>query len=205
MLFEGQARVSGANGPVARGFDGSVMTYDSHARYMDAVLRGNVFLAANQSGVTSQAGLSATTPVLSLYNPKGNNKNAVLLWAGAANIIAVATTQVVWVAANFNIAAAATTGTVAIISNALIGNSNQPSISAFTAATLPAAPIAVAMLGTVGTVAVTSWAQVPSFGRYFDGSIVLAPGASLSIQTSAASGTSGLLCEFAWEEVPILA
>ncbi len=205
MLAEIKQLVTGAVNTLRGSFDNCAVTQDGHARYQEAVQRGNVYMTANQSGVTSQAGLSGTTPVLSLFNPKGNNKNLVLLYAGAVEIVATATTHVVWLAANVNIAAAAVTGTVATITNALVGNGNSPSASAFTAATLPATPIAIAMIGTVGTVAVTSWAQAPSFGRYFDGTVIVAPGGALSIQTSAASGASGLLCEFIWEEIPFSA
>lgn len=206
MIAEGRNIVTGAVNSLRQSFDTSLVSQDAHARYQEAVMRGNVFMVASQSGVTSQAGLSLTTPVLTLFNPKGNNKAAVLIWAGGVEIVATATTHVVWLAANNNIAAAAVTGTASTVTaNALIGNGNNPSITVLTAATLPAAPIAVAMLGTLGTVAVTSWAQGQVFGKYFDGSVILAPGGALSIQTSAASGTNGLLCEYIWEEIPATA
>lgn len=204
MLLEGQARVSGANGPVARGWDQSVMTYDSHGRYMDAVLRGNVFITANQSAGTTQAGLSATTPVLTLFNPKGNNKFGVLLYAGFTDIVANAAGAAFWLAANINIAAAAVTGTAATVSNALLGNNNNPSLTALTAATLPAAPIAVCQIASGFTGAVTTIPYIAAAGREFAGSIILAPGSAISIQSSTASG-AGLFCEYIWEEVPITA
>ncbi len=188
---------------VARGsYDNSVVTQDGHARYQEAVLRGNCFISTNQTGVTTQAGLSGTTPGLTLANPKGNNKNLVLWFAAGTHNVANATASVTWLAANINNAAAAVTGTVATFSNCLVGNTNSPSAQILTAATLPAAPIAIATLGFCGTVAVTTPQMILPLGRFFDGLVCVAPGGALSIQTSAASGTNGLFSEFVWEEVP---
>ena len=186
--------------------DGSGVVADAHARYYEAIVRGNAFVVANQTGVTSQAGLSGTTPVLTLYNPAGSGVNGVVLWAGAFSIVAVAAGMMVWLAANTNIAAAAVTGTATSAHrNLLLGNGKQPSLQPLLAATLPTAPVAIAMLGDVpGTIALNSQMPIQTFYREVAGGIILAPGSALSFQTSTASGTSGLLCEVAWEEVPIL-
>jgi hypothetical protein len=39
------------------------------------------------------------------------------------------------------------------------------------------------------------------YHRWFDGCLVIAPGTAVSIQTSTASGASGLWSEFIWEEI----
>lgn len=189
---------SGARGS----FDACTVTMDGHARYQEAVMRGNVFVTANQTAGTTQAGLSATTPVLTLFNPKGNNKVGVLIYAGATFIVANAAGAAVWLAANINIAAAAVTGTAATVTNALLGNNNSPSLLAFTASTLPAAPIAISQLASGVTGAVTTAPYVLPAGRFYDGSVILMPGSAISIQSSTASG-AGTFCEYIWEEVLI--
>ena len=191
---------------VLRGSEGGEGIFgQAHARYYESIVRGNAFVVANQSGVTSQAGLSATTPVLSLYNPAGSGVNGVVLWAGAFSIVVVAAGMMIWLAANTNIAAAATTGTATTAHrNLLLGNGKSPQLQPLLAATLPAAPVAIAMLGDFpGTLALNSQPPTATFYRDIAGGIILAPGSTLSFQTSTASGAAGLLCEVAWEEVAI--
>ena len=171
-------------------------------QFSDAALRGKVFACANQTGVTTQAGLSGTTPALTLYNPKGSTVNAVMLYAGCVMTVVNAAAAVVWLAANTSPIAAAVTGTKAGVCS-LIGSEAISQVQAFTAATLPAAPTAICQLGVGLTGAITLLPSMPAIGRYFRGEIVIAPGGAVSFQTSTASGASGFFGEFIWEEAPI--
>lgn len=182
---------------------GAGITSLGFARYYESVVRGNCFGVANQAGVTSQAGLSVTTPVLTLYNPAGSGYNGVLLYAGSVATIAVAASMTIWLGVNTNIAAAAVTGTATTAHrNLLLGNGAQPHLQPLLAATLPATPVAIATLGLVpGTLAVNSQNPFYVIGREFAGSVILAPGSALSLQTSTASGAAGLWGEFMWAEV----
>src|SRR3990167_681827 len=89
--------------------DDYLIAQDSFAA---AVERGRCYTVANQSGVTSQAGLSATTPVLTLYNPAGSGVNGRLWFAGATIEVAAATAGSIVLAAGTNTVAAAVTGTL---------------------------------------------------------------------------------------------
>lgn len=177
---------------------------DSQASFQDAVERGNVYSVCSQAGVTSQAGLSATTPVLALANPTGSGVNGVLWFAGCSFTVVFAAIAAVWLAAGTNVAAAAVTGTLSTTHrNLKLGAGAGNKINAFLAGTLPAAPVGVALLGVGLTGAVNLMPQLPTMGRWFNGGIILAPGTNLSIQTSAASGASGTWCEYIWEEVAV--
>lgn len=204
MLAEGRNLISNAVTPLRSTYDTSAGVQDTHGRYQEAVMRGNCYATANQTAGTTQAGLSATTPVLTLFNPRGNNKAGVLLYAGATFIVANAAGNAIWLAANINIAASAVTGTAATVSNCALGNANNPSLLAFTAATLPATPIAICQLASGLTGAVTQVPYVLPAGRFFDGSIILMPGSAISIQSSTASG-AGTFCEYVWEEILVSA
>lgn len=173
----------------------------ANSALQEAVLRGNCYAAANQSGVTSQAGLSATTPVLSLYNPLGSGVNLVLWYASVQLPVACAAAAIVWLAANTNLSAAATTGTAAVQRNLFLGSANAPKGQPLLAATLPATPVAVSQIGMGLTGAITTVPSMLPLERWFNGSVIVKPGATISIQTSTASGASGLLGEFIWEEV----
>lgn len=181
---------------------GAMSAAFSQASYQAAVERGNVFGVCNQSGITTQAGLSATTPALTLYNPAGSGKIGVLWYAGATFTVAFTAAAVIWVAANTNVAAAAVTGTLTTAHrNLKLGATNNPGLIPLLAATLPAAPVAIATLGAGLTGVITTVPQVAPLGRLFDGGIELLPGTAISIQTSTASGASGTFCDYIWEEM----
>ena len=207
MFIQGQvgpqALGAGSQPIIRAGASGELNTADAHARYQEAVYRGNCFWVADQAAAALAAGLSASPVNVCLFNPKGNNKLAVILWAGIVSTVAPAAIVGVWLGVNTNIAAAAVTGTAAAPQNALVGNQNRSSISAFTTATLPAAPVAAVVLGALFTGAITTIPQQQSIGRWFDGSLILAPGAAISFQGSAASGAAACFADWCWEEIPV--
>lgn len=194
-----QSGLSGSSVPSMNKY-GSAYTQDD---FLAAVEKGRCFAVCNQTGVTSQAGLSATTPVLTLYNPVGSGVNGRLWYAGCTNEVSAATAGSIVLAVGTNTVAAAVTGTLTTSHRNLKlgGTSAQGNkVVAFTAATLPAAPVAIAILGVLKTGAITTIPEQAAMGRHFNGSVILTPGCNLSIQTLVASGASGLLCEFVWEE-----
>ena len=182
---------------------GGMLTAPISASLQEAVLKGNCYGWCSQTGVTSQAGLSATTLVGVLYNPLGSGKRAVLWFAGASFNVVFAAVASIFVAVNTNTAAAAIAGTLSTTHrNLLLGGANNPVCVPRLASTLPAAPVAIAILGQGLTGAVNLMPHTVPLGRWFNGSIVLQPGTALSLQTGAASGASGMFCEYIWEEIP---
>jgi hypothetical protein len=183
---------------------GGWLTAPVSARFQEAVLRGNCFGVAQAAGVASQAGLSATTPVLTLYNPAGSGKNAVLWYAAASFGVANNAAATVWLAANTNTAAAAPTGTLTTTHrNLLLGSANNPAVTPLLAATLPAAPVGIAMLGIGLTGAITVETTAKLIGGWLDGAVIMGPNTCISIQTSTASGALGLWTSYMWEEIDI--
>lgn len=181
---------------------GGWLTAPISARFQEAVLRGSCFGVCNQTGITTQAGLSATTPALTLYNPAGSGKNAVLWYASANFEVAFAAAASVFLAVNTNTAAAAVTGTLTTTHrNLLLGSATNNAIIPYLAATLPAAPVAVAVLGVGLTGAITVETVGKTVGGWLDGSIVLSPNSAVSIQTRTASGANSTFCTFLWEEI----
>jgi len=177
-------------------------TAASQSAFQNAVEIGSVFGVCSQAGVTSQAGLSATTPVLTLYNPAGSGKNLVVWYAGATFTVAFATAGAVWVAVNTNVSAAAVTGTLTTAHrNLKLGTAANMAAQPLLAATLPAAPVGVALLGVGLTGAITTVPMAQTLERWFNGSLILKPNTALSIQTGVASGASGTFCEYIWQEV----
>lgn len=195
---------AGSSLAVRRSPEGGLYSTDITAPFQAAVLRGNVYGVANQTGVTSQAGLSATTPVLTLYNPADSGVNLVLWYASAIFMVAFAAASEVWLAANTNTSAAATTGTATTTHrNLLLGSSGNMKASPLLAATLPAAPVAISQLGVGLTGAITTEPTHQALERWYNGGIILKPNTAISVQTGTASGASSTLCEYIWEEVAV--
>lgn len=182
--------------------DGTLFTQDRHSRFQQAVLAGNVYAVGDGSGGQNPSGLSASPISVCLFNPKGSGVNAVIWFASVSSIVAPAAAQVVWLGINNNIAAAATTGTALAPKNCLVGNAKTGVVTPLTTATLPAAPVVALVLGAFSTGAVTVQMMVPVVGGWLDGSLVLAPGASISFQFSTISGVAGNMASWIWEEIP---
>ena len=194
----------GSSLAVRRGKEGGLLTQSITARYQQAVLGGNVYGVANQVGVASQAGLSVTTPVLTLANPLGSGVNAVVWFVGAAMSVANTAAAAIMVAVNTDTTDAAVTGTATTTHrNMLLGASGNPRCNTFLAATLAEAPVSIGTLGIGITGAITVATTSPVHGRWYDGGLILGPNTALTVQTLTASGALGLWCEYIWEEFAV--
>lgn len=168
--------------------------------FSSAVKRGRVFSVCNQAGVTTQAGLSATTPILCLPNPSGSGFRAKLWYASFTATVAFATAGAVFLAANTNPAAAAVTGTLTTAHRNLKLGGGAPGLVPMLAATLPAAPVAIDILGTGLTGAITTIPMFQALERWYNGAVLIEPGCTVSVQTGVATGASGGFVSFIWEE-----
>jgi hypothetical protein len=189
----------GSNPDTRSGRSGELMVGDAHAKYQEAVFRGNVFLGSDLGGtaVTTQAGLSATTPALTLYNPIGSGKNLVLLSATADFTAAPAAACGLMLAYNLASAAAPTMTTAATVTNALLGNTSVGVASCARVSTLAAAPLFLrAMGGTTGAAAIGGVQIID----HIDGEIIVGPGVAVSIQATSAGA---IIASITWEEVSI--
>lgn len=198
-----QTLSDGGTGRLRQSPSGALVTAGAGAYFQEAVRNGRVFSVCNQAGVTSQAGLSATTPVLTLANPAASGVNCVLWYASATFSVAFVAASAVFAAVGTNAAAAAVTGTQTTAHRNLLLGGGQPSVVPLLAATLPAAPVAVGLLGMGLTGAITTVPQLQVLERWYNGAIIIQPGTNFSIQTSTASGASAMFCEYIWEEVPV--
>ena len=201
-----QSLSDGAQAPASGTRDGSQAVANTGGLYAEAVRRGGVYAGASQSGVTSQAGLSGTTPTLTLYNPAGSPVNLALWFAGAVYSVAFATAGAIWLGLHQTSPAAkavSALGTVLTTARNLLAGPrlvNQGYGQLLLACTATA-PVGIALLGSALTGAITTLPTGAVVGRWFDGSIILEPDTAVSIQTGIASGASGQFCEFIWEEV----
>jgi len=162
-----------------------------------------LFSAANQAGVTTSAGLSTTAKGIILYNPIGSTVNLVLKKVGYAFTVAFAAASAIGLAVGYNGSSAPSSTTALTPMSNFVGSTNTGQGVAYSAATLPTAPVVAILFGTGDTGAITT---VPGDAQQFidlEGEIILPPGAYAMLYTSTASGTSGCQASMEWYEVPV--
>lgn len=177
---------------------GALVVSSSHGEWQEAVLSGNVYIGSNLGGtpVTTQAGLSATTPALALHNPVGSGVNLVLLEVTVDITTSPAGAAGFMIAYNLKGAAAPTAVTLANVTNGLLDNGKLPIGQCYRISTLAAAPLALRFIG--GTTGASGIGAVQMIDKV-NGGIVLPPGVVLSVQATSAAAC---LCSFTWEELP---
>lgn len=178
---------------------GALITAAGFPAYEQMVLDGNVYIGANLGGtpVTTQVGLSATTPALTLYNPIGSGVNLVLITTTVNITASPAAAAGLMLAYNFASAAAPSATTLANVTNAKIGTAKQPIGQCYRICTLAAAPIYTRSMG--GPIGAASTSGVVLRDN-IDGEIVLSPGVAISVQSTSAAA---IIATFTWKEQPI--
>lgn len=201
-----QSAADGTNPTLRMGRDGAAVVQDAHSKYQEMAVRGNLWYCANAAGtsVTTQAGLSVTTPMLTLYNPINSGKNLVLIEVNVTPTAAPAAAAGFMIAVSSAIAAvgqgtagAIVSATAGTIQNAQTGSLASSAAQCFRISTLPFVPVAVRYFGgTTGAAAISG----AMFTDAVDGKIIVSPGSAISIQTT--SAVAGI-AHFLWEEVPL--
>lgn len=184
--------------------DGSIVGQDSHGRYQEAVLRGNVYyLPASGVAPTAYVGAAGGTPLVAIHNPVGSGKNIVLLFASIANRVA-----------------ASAAGTVSF------GIWGGPSVQPTGTQTVPTNMLSLQKAGSVGlgfvNTALTGstalslilspmtyyWATAAgAFGEYglieIAGMIIIIPGNQVAIGATSALTSATWDTTLSWEDVPV--
>lgn len=184
--------------------DGSQVVTLAGSKYYQLVKDGLLYVA--QTAVTGVAPGTAigTTAAAALYNPAASGKNLVILAAAMGYVSGTLGAGVVSWCAGTNVVAAAVTGTAMLTRNALLGSAAANVGSALTTATLPAAPTPVRNFCSLGASLASTAVQPWQIVDDVDGALIVAPGASVSLQGTAAAGTSPLVTfSFVWVELPV--
>lgn len=169
---------------------------------------GNSYYCASTATIplATQAGVSVTSPTISLYNPFGSGKNLVLLETSYLFTAAPAASAGVFLAYNINIATPtginAGTGATGYLTAAIVGKSTSTATTTSIAkcnvyGTLSQTPVPFRYLGgTTGAAAIGG----VNLTDQTQGKVVIAPGQMVSMQTTSASL---LLAHFLYREEPL--
>lgn len=179
--------------------DNSQLVTKTTADYEYASINEQVFIGANLGGtpVATQAGLSATTPALTLYNPVNSGVNLVLLTVTVGITADPAAESVLMLAYNSSTATAPSSTTDATMVSSVIGSTPAPKGRCYRVATLAAAPVAFRFLGSVLAASSTAFTQIID---KVNGEVVIPPGGCVSIQATSAIS---VLVSYSWKEVAV--
>jgi hypothetical protein len=181
---------------------GALVVADAHAKYMEAVLRGNVYFTSVASAApTAYVGAAGGTPLIAVHNPTGSNKALVML--AASGLIRVTATGAgttdlsAWAGVSVT-----PTGTQTQPKNALtfasggvgLGFSN----AALTGST--ALNLALALNGYYWATAAGAYANQGFVD--LGGLIVLMPGMQVALGASVVPTSTTWDASLWWEEVP---
>lgn len=199
-----QTLTDGADAALRLGRSGEVIVQHAHARYYEAVKRGNCYTGGTAVTGVAPGTSIGTTAAFSMYNPLDSGVDMVILMVAMGYVSGTLGAGVVHYVANSNTAAAATTGTAIAEVNLLVGKAAANACQLLTTATLPVTPTVMhpfcSLQASLASTAVAPWQVID----YVDGKIIIKPGATVSLEATAAAGSTPLVVYSAlFEEVPI--
>lgn len=161
-------------------------------KYYTDTKSARVFHAATAVTGVAPGTAVGTTAAFTLYNPVGSGVDLVVLVATMGYVSGTLGAGVIDYVANTNPGAAAVTGTAIVPVNGYLGGAVSQA-RAFTTATLPASPTVMrpfcSLTASLATTAVAPF-QVEDV---VDGAIVVSPGCALSLEATAAGGSTPLV------------
>lgn len=169
------------------------------SKYTQSYL-GNIFVAANPSGVTTSAGLATTYVGLCLSNPAASPVNLAIRRVSGAFIVAPATVTGFNLITGWSAAGVVTHTTPLTPFAAKIGLGGAtpvvPNGLVDSAATIVGTPVYTTPLSETSTAT-----TLPFFTVDLEGAIILTPGSYAAIGTTIAGPASGFQGAFEWEEI----
>lgn len=180
----------GATGPFRRSRTGAMLILDE---LYDAALRGLVYTASTAVGGVAPGTAFSTTPPYTLYNPISSTIDVVVLRASLGYISGTLGAGTVFWGVNTNTAQAAPSGGTELTPvNNRIGLT-RGSARVFQASTLAVAPSVFRPFCSLTALLATTAVQPYQVVEYVDGELCVEPGAALSLQATAAGGSSPLV------------
>lgn len=195
-----QSAVSGSSPIVRQGYTGELSVGDRHGRYMEAVLRGSVFFAANTAAQALSVA-SSTYTGLAVANPTNSGKNLVIIDVafGLQTLQTGFTAVVIGTAATVVLTTGNSSGPGG--TNCLVSSGNASVAKVGASATLGAAPVISRILAGAQWVTTGTTSNIQIVKDEVAGLLVIPPGQLVCIEaiTTAVTG----LAHITWEEVSI--
>jgi hypothetical protein len=201
---------SASPAPFTAGPSGAQRVADAHARYMQSVLEGRVFLlSAAAANASAYVGAAAGTPLIAIFNPPNSGKNIFVLQESLAQqttgTAAAAEDFAWWGGTPGTIGTGTKTNPTNLLSLQAVGSIAQGYVNtALTSQTNALALIKPVL--SVGAIPVTTatlqtWSPATIEEA---GLIVCVPGNLIALGAAAATTAAKFDISVIWEEVPIL-
>jgi hypothetical protein len=212
MLAEGRVFGSGSTGvadntPVFNRYTkhNALAVADVGGHLYEYAIRGKLWHVHTAATGVAPGTAIGTTAAFALYNAKGSGVNVVVLHGAMGIISGTIGAGVVDWCQNTNLAEAVPTGTAITARPGLVAGAAPAGGVALTTATLAATPSpARVFCNLMQLVAATTATNNFQIFDLVDGAIVIPPGGSVSLQATAAAGSSPLVVySVAFAEEPI--
>lgn len=201
-----QTIADGAEGQTRLGPQGDIVTNIS-GKYYEHARKGRLFHAHTAVAGVAPGTAIGTTAAAALYNPQGSGKDLVVLEGRISYLSGTLGIGFMSWIGHLIPTQAAFTGTAMVAVNGRL-NGGSPSGQALTTATVPAAGSTFRLFANLNAVLATTvtadgvWQLVDDVGA----AIVIPPGTGVSLQATAAGGTTPkVLLGFSWLETPAAA
>ena len=183
--------------PVLVDSSGRLVTIDS---FMQAVLEGNCYSGANQTGCVWTVELATTNTGLCVSNPVGSGKILSILAAGYSQVVAPTGIVDAWIAGGYHASTNVLAGVAGTAVNLKLDGAAGVG-KVWTGATLPVAPkyLFPIVNGYAGT-ALPTVPTVPGLVR-IDGLVALPPGGFVIIANFTIGVAVGAKGAILWQEV----
>jgi hypothetical protein len=182
--------------------DASLGNQETHARYQEAVLRGNVyFISVAAAAPTAFTGGAAGTPLLACYNPPNSGRDLVLWWATIGIAVSGGTAGIGPVRIYAG-PSALPTATATASTNMLSLAATGSAVKCFSN-TATTGSTALSFLETIGTYywATAASAFLAPVNFEAAGSIVIIPGNAVAIGFATFPASTTADATLVWEEV----
>lgn len=203
----------GAIQPIRLGRKGAVVTQDAHAKYQEAIMRGNVYSLSVAAGApTAYTGAAAGTPLLAIFNATGSGKALVALaiTVGMSTVPVITTASAATpVEAYLGTPGVIGTGTTTNPTNMLTGSATGSVAKGYSNTVLTGQTNAlnlvlggITTLGAVSNATVEVGAIIPQSFVDLGGSLVIIPGNLGAIGCRTVPTSLAVDVSILWEEVP---
>ena len=187
---------------------GSQINSNLHALCYEQTYRGNVFSLSvtSAAAITAYTGGAGGTPQIAVYNPAGSGRNAVMLFANYANVVAASAAGTVAWGIYFGQTAAITQATTTAPTSMVTLATGGSVMTGFRNVALTSGTAAAGVLAVGSyywaTAAAAALVSQPSEIE-LQGKLIIPPGAYCALGGSAALTSATWIGHLIWEEVPI--
>jgi len=167
--------------------------------FAEAVIQGNCYSGANQTGCVWTVELATTNTGLCVSNPIGSGKILSLMAAGFSERVQPAGIQDAWIAGNYHATTDVAAGVAGTARNLKLGGAAGVG-KVWTGATLPVAPVYLFPIVTGKVSAKLSVSSAPGLIR-IDGLCAIPPGGFVIIATFTIGAAVGQMGSILWQEL----